>query len=97
MKATQFKNNFSEIMGFASLCCYIVFSLLRIFTDKGKIMLVPFVLVISTILILGEFGIRKFIFKKNDVIINNSRYFTQLIANIFFATIIYIFYIKSLM
>ena len=96
MKVTQKKDNFNDIMSIASLCGYIVFSLFRIFTENNKLMLIPFFLVVSTILILMEVGIRKFIFKKDDLIISNTWYFSQLVVNIFLATIIYIFYIKVL-
>jgi Na+-translocating ferredoxin:NAD+ oxidoreductase RnfA subunit len=94
MKNLQLKDDFLGIMTFTSICCYIIFTIVRRFTENKFLMIISFMLVITTIIILLEFGVRKYALKNINIEFKPIKYFSLLLINTFLAIIIFFYFLK---
>jgi hypothetical protein len=92
MKSSQNKENFLSIMTFISLCCYIFFDIVRRLEGNKFLTIIALMLVVVTILILLEAGIRKYTRKEFNIEFNLFKYLSLLLVNSFLVVIILVYY-----
>lgn len=92
MENVKSKENFQSIMTFISLCCYIFFDIVRRLNDNKFLVIISLMLVVVTILVLLEAGIRKYKQKEFNIEFNLFKYFSLLLVNSFLAVIILVYY-----
>ena len=90
----QFKSKFFvETINVTTAVFFILFSILKRFTDDDKLMIIPLILFSTNFLILIEFGYKNNVKKSIAIPFKKSWYITQAITNLCF--VIYIFYFYS--
>lgn len=92
MDNKKLKDDFLRPMIFASICCHVFFGIVRRTGGNKFLLVLSFLLLASVILILLEFGIRKYAQKEFKSISNPFLYFLILIINIIQAALIVDFY-----
>ena len=92
MDNKKLKDDFLRPMIFASICCHVFFGIVRRTGGNKFLLVLSFLLLASVILILLEFGIRKYTQKEFKSTFNPFLYFLILIINIIQAALIVDFY-----
>jgi phosphatidylserine synthase len=87
------KDDFLGLMSFASLCCFIFFEIVRRLDSNKFLMVIAFILFVSTILILLEVGIRKYTQKDFNIPLKPLKYFSLLFVNTLLAFVLYVNYL----
>ena len=93
MKNISYKEDFLGLMSFDSLCCFIFFEIVRRLDSNKFLMVISFILFVSTILILLEVGIRKYTQKDFNISLKPFKYFSLLIVNALLAFVLYVNYL----
>jgi phosphatidylserine synthase len=87
------KDDFLGLMSFASLCCFIFFEIVRRLDSNKFLMVIAFILIVSTILILLEVGIRKYTQKDFNIPLKPLKCFSLLFVNTLLAFVLYVNYL----
>ena len=87
------KDDFLGLMSFVSLCCFIFFEIVRRLASNKFLMIIAFILFVSTILILLEVGIRKYTQKDFNIPLKPFKYFSLLFVNTLLAFVLYVNYL----
>lgn len=93
MKGIIGRISFTEIINTTTVVFYIVFSIIKRFSKVEYLMIIPFALFLSNVMILLEFGFKRFIRKQKDLSFSKGWLIFQILTNLGFVIYILYFYL----